>query len=109
MARKKIPDNETADDRLEREIKDTISNHASRSEKTSWNRKMDNMVSLMARITPIEQQIIDLQAEKMPIFDEIQELRNMMVNECIHPHEYLVVEEDHVVCKFCNKKLNRPK
>lgn len=108
MARKKIPENETPEERIEREIKETIANHASRSEKTSWNRKMDNMVSLMATIRPIEEKIIELQAEKFPIFDEIQSLRNIMVNECIHPGEYLVVEDDHVVCKFCNKKINRP-
>lgn len=108
MARKKIPENETSDDRMVREVKDTIANHASRSEKTSWNRKMDNMVSLMAKLRPIEEQIIELQAEKFPIFDEIQTLRNVMVNECIHPYEYLEVAEDHVTCKFCNKNINKP-
>ena len=108
MARRKTPENETEQEAIEREIKEKIANTANRSEKTSWNRKMDNMVSLMAKLMPIEEQIIELQAQKNPIFDEIQELRNTMVNECTHPYEYLVVEEDHVRCKFCNKKLSKP-
>lgn len=108
MARRKTPTDETPDQKEERQIKDTIANGPSRSEKVSWNRKMDNMVKLMTKLSPIEEEIIALQAKKMPIFDEIQELRGVMVTECVHPFEYLVVENDHVLCKFCNKKISKP-
>lgn len=108
MPRRKAPENETEQEREVRHIKETISSAANRSEKTSWNRKMDNMVSLMAKLQPIEDQIIELQSQKLPILDDINELRQMMLKECVHPYEYLVVDEDHVTCKFCNKRMRLP-
>lgn len=80
-----------------------------RSEKTSWKRKQDNMVKLIARLRPIEDKILELQKEKEPLLDEISELRKAMVESCIHPMEYLVYHDDHIVCKFCNRKLSIPK
>lgn len=106
MARRKKPEGLTETEELNHDVKETISNHANRSEKTSWNRKMDNMVKLMALLRPIEEKIILLQNEKIPLFDEIQKLRLTMVNECIHPYGHLEVFDDHVLCKFCNKKIN---
>lgn len=87
---------------------ETISNLSSRSEKTSWNRKMDNLVKLLAKLQPIENKILDIiQNEKMPIQDEIHQLRQTMVNECIHPSEYLVVEDDGgIKCKFCDRRIS---
>ena len=69
---------------------------------------MNNMVKLLAKLRPLEEQILELQAQKIPIFDEVQEVRKTMVNECIHPYEYLVVKEDHVLCKFCNRRISIP-
>lgn len=108
MARRKAPENETTKQQHERHIKEAIANNADRSEKTSWNRKMDNMVKLMSQLNPIEEQILELQAKKMPIFDEIQKLRTTMVNECVHPYEYLAIVDQYVVCKFCDKKIRIP-
>lgn len=110
MARRKTPENETPEEQNIRRIKEAIANAANRSEKTSWNRKLDNMVKYMARLRPIEEKIIDLQAEKMPIFDDIQKLRGIMVNECVHPYEYLEVhvDEGFTECKFCNRKVRIP-
>jgi len=106
MARRPKPENETPEQELERRTFEAVANHSDRSEKTSWNRKMDNMVSLLAKLRPIEEKIIDLQGEKMPIFDEVQQLREVMVTECIHPYQHLVLLDDGVVeCKFCNRKI----
>jgi hypothetical protein len=109
MARRKKPEEETVDETTHRRVREEISNAANRSEKTSWNRKMDNMVKLLAALRPIEDQIIELQAKKIPLFDEIQTLRIQMVKECIHPFEYLIVKDTHVSCKFCEKNLSIPK
>lgn len=107
MARKKKPDNETPEQLRERKIFEKISNTANRSEKTSWNRKMDNMVKTLAKLRPIEQKILDIiEQEKMPIQDEIQQLRETMVKECVHPYEYLVMKDGYVKCKFCERKLS---
>lgn len=105
MSRRKIPSDETTEETSVRKVKEAISNNADRSEKTSWNRKMDNMVTLMSKLTPIEEEIIELQTQKQPVFDEIQRLRELMVKECVHPFEYLSVQEDFTECKFCNKKI----
>jgi hypothetical protein len=108
MARRKKNEIETLDETTERRVKEEISNNANRSEKTSWNRKMDNMVKLLAELRPIEDQIIALNEKKIPIFDEIQSLRKQMVADCVHPYEYLLVEKDHSKCKFCEKLLSLP-
>ena len=107
MARRKKPTGETPEQAVERRQKESIANVANRSEKTSWNRKMENMVKLLAKIRPIEQKILNLHREKLPLLDEVHELRQTMVNECVHPFDQLIVKEDHVLCKFCNRKLKR--
>lgn len=108
MARRKKPETETVDETTQRHLKEVISNNANRSEKTSWNRKMDNMVKLLADLRPIEEQILVLIEKKTPIFDEIQLLRKEMVKDCVHPYEYVLVLSDHAVCKFCERKLSLP-
>lgn len=85
-----------------------IHEYVPKSERTSWDRKMNNMVKLLAKLRPIEEQIEQLLAEKVPVFDEIQELRSSMVSECIHPINYLHHAGDHIVCKFCEARLSRP-
>lgn len=108
MSRRKKPEVETLDEEIVRRIKEEIANNANRSEKTSWNRKMDNMVRLLAEIKPIEDQIIGLHEKKIPIFDEIQTLRKEMLRDCVHPYEYVLVEKDHAKCKFCEKLISLP-
>lgn len=85
--------------------KQVISSFPSRAEKISWDRKFDNMISLLAKLRPLEEQISELTAQKMPILDSVAELRNEMVNTCIHPYTHLVVKDDIVICKFCDKKF----
>jgi hypothetical protein len=106
MARRKIPENETPEEALIRQQLETVANNATRSEKTSWNRKMDNMVKLIAVLRPIEEQILDLMAQKMPVIDSVSALRATMVKECIHPIDNLVHKDDHIICKFCDKKIS---
>ena len=109
MARQRKPENETPEQAHVRQMLESVANNADRSEKTSWNRKMDNMVKLLAQLTPLADQILELEAQKLPILDEIQKLRLVMVNECIHPYDHLTFFEDHITCKFCNKRLSVPK
>lgn len=109
MAKRKKPEGETFDEARIRQLFELIANKATRSEKMSWDRKMDNMVKLISKLKPLEDQMLVLIAKKTPIIDEIQVQRNDMVKECIHPFEYLVYNDDHIVCKFCFKKLSLPK
>lgn len=67
---------------------------------------MDNMVSLMAKLKPIEDQIMDLMSAKLPIIDEISALRREMVRECVHPFTMLTdLGDEQVRCKFCEKSI----
>ena len=47
MARRKKPEGLTPEEQIIHSVKEAIANNANRSEKTSWNRKMDNMVKLI--------------------------------------------------------------
>ena len=106
MARKKKPENETEEQRLQRLAFERVSNHANRSEKTSWNRKLDNMVKLIAKLRPIEEKILDIiKEEKTPIMDDINAVRKQMILECVHPYEYLVQDGEAVKCRFCEKRI----
>lgn len=113
MPRKKKPEGETPEQARVRRALETIANAATRSEKVSWDRKMDNIVKMMAKLRPLEDQILDLMAQKQPIFDEIAALRHDMVNDCVHPFTHLVfksVEDgEYIECKFCQKRFRAPK
>lgn len=107
MAKRKKPDNETPEESSIRQTLETVADHATRSEKVSWDRKMDNMVSLLAKLKPIEDQILDLITQKTVFVDEITLLRQDMVRDCVHPYTHLAhLGDNKTVCKFCNKTFN---
>jgi len=105
MARRKTPDNETKAQKNDRLLCEKVANAPDRSEKVSWKRKMKNLQELVDETQPISEEILKLIAQRQPFLDKIQDLRETMVNECIHPFDFLVVEENHVLCKFCNRKI----
>ena len=105
MAKRKRPENETIEESGVRQTLEAIADNATRSEKVSWERKMDNMVSLLAKLKPIEEQILDIMAQKTPIIDEIEALRRDMVRDCVHPYHMLSIQGELATCKFCNKRF----
>lgn len=107
MAVKRKPDNETPEQRHERILKESVSNHATRSEKTSWSRKRLNLEKLINKeIRSREERILDLQQELRPFYDQVKDMREEMVDTCIHPFDHLVLlESGGVYCKFCNKTM----
>ena len=105
MARRKIPEFETPEETSIRKQLESISNHATRSEKTSWKRKHTNMMRLLEELAPLEEQILELEVAKQPIIDEIKMYRAEMVKTCVHPYDMLVLGEHYATCKFCNTKL----
>jgi hypothetical protein len=108
MSRVKKPENETLEELRIRKAKETISGAKTRNEDVSFTRKMNSMVKLLSQLTPIEEQLTELMAQKMPIMDEIQVLRATMVADCIHPITHLVVKDNYVICKFCERKFSIP-
>lgn len=109
MARRKRPENETEDEKRIRQILETVSNYPDRSDKTSWQRKMSNLEKLVAELKPIEDILLDFNTRKQEIVDKITILRKEMVENCLHPYDMLVLKEDHVDCKFCQRKIAIPK
>jgi len=105
MTKKK---NKTPEELKEQKTFKHITDSSTRSEKVSWNRKLKKMEGYLDKLRPIEDKILELHALKVDIFDEIQILRNVMIKECIHPKSYLVQKDDHIECKFCNKKIGIP-
>jgi hypothetical protein len=107
MARMKKPGDETVEQTRIRRVFESVSNHATRSEKTSWERKRTNMEKLVKQLRPLEDKIMEIRATMQPIYDEILGLREVMVEECIHPFDMLVHNEaaDTITCKFCEKTV----
>lgn len=110
MGRRKRPEGETPEQARIRRAMETIVGATTRSEKLSWDRKMDNMVKLLSRLKPIEDQIVDLMAQKQPIFDEVAGLRSTMVHDCVHPMTHLIYKQtddgEMIECKFCMKRFS---
>ncbi len=109
MARQRKPENETPEQTRVRQMLEAVANNADRSEKTSWNRKMDNMVKLLSKLQPLEEKALEIEQQKLPILDQIQELRSIMVKECVHPYEQLTYFDEYIHCKFCNRRIAVPK
>jgi hypothetical protein len=105
MPKKRKQPNETIEEQKIRMDLEAISNYATRSEKMSFHRMMDNLVKAIAELKPIQDKILELETKKIPLVDEIATLRNKMVRDCVHPYEHLVHKGDHIECKFCNKKF----
>jgi hypothetical protein len=110
MTRRKQPFDETDEQYNIRKQLEAIADISTRNERVSWDRKMDNMVKLIAKIRPIEEEITDLIHQKQEFFDDITKLRAEMVKDCVHPISHLVhgVDEalgEYVECKFCNKRF----
>ena len=109
MSQQRRNPNETQTERTDRLFKESVSNHATRSEKTAWARKQSNLTKFVkTKVNPIEESVRDRQALLLPLYDEANEMRAEMVEFCIHPFDQLVVVDGGVLCRFCNKKLSKP-
>ena len=90
----------------EKDVFTKIVNHASKNERVAWNRKRKKLTAMIeGTISPIERQILELTMQKQVHMDNVIELRDVLITECIHPRECLVTKDDYVLCHFCEKKL----
>jgi hypothetical protein len=106
--RKKIPENESDSEREIRLAKEKISSFATRGERLAWDRKLKKMEKFIEELVPVEDKILEIiKNEKYPIMDKIEAVRKTMILECVHPENYLIVDEDwsHAHCKFCGKNI----
>jgi len=90
------------EEQVKNELKE-VSKFADNAEKLSWQRKYKKLQKLIDELKPYEEKMLQLYQERMPIMDKIHMLRQMMVNECIHPKNYLTHKGTYIHCKFCDK------
>lgn len=93
------------DDSIKKQQLEDVSKHSDKNERLSWNRKKQKMQGFIKELEPIQEEMLKLIQKKQPILDKIEELRAVMVKECIHPIDYLAHKETHIECKFCNSKI----
>lgn len=108
MAKRKRPEDVTPEELALHKAKDFISNHATRSEKTAWQRQYENLTKFVRKLEPIEDKMLALIHEKSKIMDEVLILRKELVEQCIHPFEHLVEHDGSIICKFCEKRMAVP-
>lgn len=86
-----------------------ISKMKHKNERLAWKRKYDKLQRIISeKIEPIQERFMALQEERQIVLSEIDELRAIMVKECVHPKDMLVHKGTHVLCKFCNVNLSLP-
>jgi hypothetical protein len=94
-----------SEDKIKSDI-DKITTYRDKNERLSWKRKKDKIEALAKELEPIEDEIRRLIVEKRkPLLDEVEDLRAIMIKECIHPRDQLVHYGTHVECKFCLAKI----
>jgi hypothetical protein len=88
-------------------VKKLILQQSSTLDKSTWNRKYENLQKLVVNINQLSDEIMQIEIKKLPLIDEITALRGDMIRECYHPSDYLVEKEDGTVeCKFCGKTIS---
>lgn len=107
MTLKRKSVNETTQEMIDRKQLVAVSNHATRSEKTSWVRKRANLLSFIeTEIRPLEETILDIRTKLEPLYDQCADMRKEMVSTCIHPYDELrTLDDGSIQCTFCSKHL----
>lgn len=93
----------------EKKILLKVANSKNRNEKIAWKRKKEKLDELVAQMRELEEQMFEIGAKKMDVFDQLRVVKTTMEEECIHPFEELVHKGTYILCKFCNKRLGIPK
>lgn len=92
-----------------RAVLEKIAGHANKGEIAAWSRKRKAIERLIdTHIRPLEDKILALNAELIPLYDQLTESRNALVEFCVHPIDMLEPKDGYIECKFCNAKLNVP-
>ncbi len=71
--------------------------------RVAFQRRLTNLETYITNdVNPIEQQILELKAKLLPLYDGVKMLREEAQSHCIHAPENLIKQEDgSIKCKFC--------
>lgn len=87
------------------ELFEKISNISPNNDKLAWRRLYKELQRHLIEYETINNEFLEVKTKRMTLNKTINEMREKMVNECVHPKTELVYKGDHVVCKFCEKRL----
>lgn len=86
-----------------------LTSHVSSNDRTAFKRRLDSMEQyVVTKVNPIEQQIIELRSQLVPMYDKIADLRKDAQSHCAHLPTMLNAVKDEgtgnitVTCNFCN-------
>jgi hypothetical protein len=83
----------------------TISGQTTQLDKANWLRRFDKIQGHITEVNRLSDQIMEIEKAKLPILDQIAELRKELVADCIHPKDYLVKVDGIVGCTFCDRRF----
>lgn len=84
---------------------EVIKKRIDKNEKLAWIRKRNRIEELVEKLQPIEDKVLELMAQKEPILDEINDMRLVMLKDCMHLEDYLLHHGSYIECKFCGTKI----
>jgi hypothetical protein len=64
------------------------------------------MTVLLKRLEPLNEEALKILYKKQPILDSIEDIRQKMIKECVHPKDHLVHKGSFVLCRFCENRIN---
>lgn len=75
----------------------------------SWDSEVKVLETLVEKANELSDNLLLLREAQLLKIEEIMQLREVMVKDCIHPADHLVHFGTHIRCKFCETKLSIPK
>lgn len=87
------------------ELFERVSTIAPNNDRLAWKRLYKELQRHLIEYKDINDNYLEMKAKRLTLNKTISEMREKMVNECVHPKTELVYKGDHVVCKFCEKRL----
>lgn len=88
---------------------DIVASHATKNEIATFARRRKSIERFIdVKISPLENELLDINAKLQPLYDELKALRDDMVNICVHPRDLLIYKDSYIECKFCGAVLGVP-
>ena len=82
-----------------------ISSAVPKNDRMAWlrlNRELNKHISELDEINPMW---LELTSKRQHVLDHIDELRDKMIAECIHPEDHLTLRNSELHCSFCNRRV----
>lgn len=82
-----------------------ISSAVPKNDRMAWLRLNRELNKHLAELDEINPSWMELTSKRQHILDHVDELRDKMISECIHPEDQLTLREGKLHCAFCNRRV----